>query len=95
MTPAECLPGALRPRPRLSIPRSVSRGHRIGDAVQDVWRGYWRRRAERATRFLLRSLDDRTLKDLGIHRSEIESVACCGRDRRRGWDEDYRATSNL
>jgi uncharacterized protein YjiS (DUF1127 family) len=37
-------------------------------------------RAERRTTAMLRALDDRTLHDIGLHRSEIESFAL---DRRR------------
>jgi len=47
---------------------------RLSDAVRSAWAGYWTRRAERATVLILRSLDSRTLKDIGLHRSEIESV---------------------
>lgn len=38
------------------------------------WENYWTRRAKRATVGLLRGLDDRVLHDIGIDRSEIESV---------------------
>lgn len=47
---------------------------RLSDAVRSGWAGYWTRKAERATVLVLRSLDSRTLKDIGLHRSEIESV---------------------
>jgi uncharacterized protein YjiS (DUF1127 family) len=47
---------------------------RVADAVRSAWVRYWTRRAERATVLVLRSLDSRTLKDIGLHRSEIESV---------------------
>ena len=47
---------------------------RLSDAVRSAWAGYWTRKAERATVLILRSLDSRTLKDIGLHRSEIESV---------------------
>ena len=38
------------------------------------WGAYWTRRAKRATVFLLQGLDDRVLHDIGVDRSEIESV---------------------
>jgi uncharacterized protein YjiS (DUF1127 family) len=40
-----------------------------------------KRRAIRATVAELRSLDDRTLSDIGLDRSEIESIAWVGFDR--------------
>ena len=40
-------------------------------------------RAQRATVLMLRSLDGRTLKDIGIDRSEIESVVYGRPDDRR------------
>jgi len=40
--------------------------------------------AIRATVGELRSLDDRTLSDIGLHRSEIDSIAWAGFDRIRG-----------
>jgi uncharacterized protein YjiS (DUF1127 family) len=47
-----------------------------------------KRRAARATVAELASLDDRTLQDIGIHRTEIVSVAYAkglDRFRRQGW----------
>ena len=38
------------------------------------WHAYWAHRAQRASVHLLSSLDDRTLQDIGVNRSEIESV---------------------
>jgi len=40
--------------------------------------------ATRATVAELRSLDNATLRDIGIHRSEIDSIAWVGLDRIRG-----------
>jgi uncharacterized protein YjiS (DUF1127 family) len=48
---------------------------RLSSALQRRWSAYWARRQERATVLILNSLDDRILKDLGIDRSEIESIA--------------------
>lgn len=41
--------------------------------ARHAWRRYWMRRAQRATVLILQSLDDRTLRDIGISPSEIES----------------------
>jgi uncharacterized protein YjiS (DUF1127 family) len=39
-----------------------------------LWTRYWKRRTRVATVAILWALDDRTLKDLGLHRSEIGSL---------------------
>ena len=39
-----------------------------------AWQAYWNRRARRATIEILRGLDSRTLRDIGLTHSEIESV---------------------
>jgi uncharacterized protein YjiS (DUF1127 family) len=56
----------------------MSRGARLAARIRctlgTMWRNYWRRRVERATVFMLQSLDDRTLKDIAVNRSEIKSV---------------------
>ena len=83
---ADCLPGAMEPVPRrFSMRQSECLGGRIRCTLRAMWRGYWRRRAERATVFMLQSLDDRALKDLAIDRTEIPSVVhegCQGRRHR-------------
>ena len=62
-----------------------------GDRIAGVWRRYWQGRAKRATVELLHSLDDRTLRDIGLSRGEIQSVVY-GRpgDRTRSYDEAWR-----
>jgi uncharacterized protein YjiS (DUF1127 family) len=51
------------------------------------WRAYWDWRARKATVLILRSLDCRTLRDIGIHPSEIESLVYGGGgDRCRRYD---------
>ena len=55
-----------------------SRFLRVAGAAKVFWAEYWRRKAEQDTVLVLRSLDDRTLKDIGIDRSEIESVVYAG-----------------
>ena len=62
-------------------------GRKVADLTRQAWSGYWTRRAERATVALLQSLNDRTLKDIGLDRSEIESVVYSSRpgERRIRW----------
>ena len=43
-------------------------------SLKSLWRSFWAHRAEQASIVLLKSLDDRTLSDIGFNRSEIESV---------------------
>jgi len=63
---------------------------RAASTARRAWRTYWDWRARRATVEILRSLDSRTLHDIGLSRSEIESVV---RDkhgeRRRCYDESW------
>jgi uncharacterized protein YjiS (DUF1127 family) len=46
----------------------------LGSFLKSWWDAYWTLRSQRATVFMLRSLDDRSLQDIGVDRSEIESV---------------------
>ena len=55
---------------------------KVAGLTRRAWSGYWTRRAERATVAILQSLNDRTLKDIGLDRSEIESVVYGPGDRR-------------
>ena len=55
----------------------------IAGIVVAAWRRYQRRRSLRATVHILQGLSDRTLKDIGLDRSEIESVAGTQADERR------------
>ena len=50
------------------------------------WHAYWSWHARRATVLILRSLDQRTLHDIGIDSSEIESLVYGSSDRRRRYD---------
>jgi uncharacterized protein YjiS (DUF1127 family) len=45
-----------------------------GHSLRRWWDAYWARRAQRTSVHLLSSLDDRTLQDIGVNRSEIESI---------------------
>jgi len=53
------------------------------------WRAYWDWRAREATVLILRSLDRRTLHDIGVDPSEIESLVYGGGDRRRRYDATW------
>jgi uncharacterized protein YjiS (DUF1127 family) len=56
----------------LTSPRRVAK--LVGAAVGQSWRAYMRWRERRLAIKELGGLDDRVLKDMGLHRSEIESV---------------------
>jgi uncharacterized protein YjiS (DUF1127 family) len=45
-----------------------------GNPFRRWWRAYWAHRAQRASVQLLSGLNDRTLQDIGVNRSEIESI---------------------
>jgi len=79
---------AISATPSISA-RSESQG--LGRVLKSWWDGYWRRRAQRATVFMLRSLDDHSLHDIGVDRSEIESVVY-GKpgDRRLRYERNWR-----
>jgi len=44
-------------------------------ALLRLWNTYWDYQARRATAVILYALDDRVLADIGVDRSEIESLA--------------------
>jgi uncharacterized protein YjiS (DUF1127 family) len=64
--------------PPMDRGRAVSPATRVGAVARRAWRFYWERRAQRATVLILSSLDERTLRDIGLARSEIESCVYGG-----------------
>ena len=58
----------------------------LGTKSGTFWRAYLDRRARRATVRILHSLDARTLKDIGVNPSEIESLVYGRSDRVRRYD---------
>jgi uncharacterized protein YjiS (DUF1127 family) len=72
-------------------PAAMGLRGRLGRVARRWWRAYWDRRARKATLLILQSLDERTLHDIGISPSEIEScVYGRWRDRRRPYDANWR-----
>ena len=55
-----------------------SLSHHLGAACNKAWRRYWAWRATRAAVVALHALNAHELKDMGIDRSEIESVVYGG-----------------
>ena len=70
----------------LSFRPQSSFAARIAGVARRGWRAYWQRRARRATVLLLASLDERTLRDIGLSPSEIASVVYGSPDRRRRYE---------
>ena len=65
---------------------------RIAGLLRWAARYFFEWQARRATREILRALDGRTLKDIGVDPNEIESMIYGERnDRRRGYDANWRA----
>jgi uncharacterized protein YjiS (DUF1127 family) len=67
MTCIEAIAHETTPRVGTILKRSRAGARRY-------WRAYWNWRARKATIRILQSLDDRTLKDIGVHPSEITSL---------------------
>jgi uncharacterized protein YjiS (DUF1127 family) len=60
-----------------SVPHQFAtygRSHGPGQLLKGWWQAYRARRSKQATVLALQGLDDRILSDIGIDRSEIESV---------------------
>jgi uncharacterized protein YjiS (DUF1127 family) len=77
---------AISATPSLSV-RAAAQG--LGQLLKRGWDAYWRRRAKRTAVMMLHSLDDHCLHDIGVDRSEIESVIY-GKpgDRRLSYERD-------
>ena len=69
-----CHSNALGPLLAPSTRRSAHSAGGLGHLIRRAWDAYWERRAQRATHYLLAALDDRTLQDIGLSRSEIASA---------------------
>jgi uncharacterized protein YjiS (DUF1127 family) len=68
---------------------------RARQLIRRRWRAYWDRRARKATVLLLHSLDERTLRDIGIRPGEIESLVYCrGDDRLRPYDAAWQVSGS-
>lgn len=83
------MPTCNQPGPDIDQGRPKLRA-RAAAIARRGWRTYWERRARRATVLILCSLDERTLHDIGINPSEIEScVYGKDGDRRRRYHERW------
>lgn len=61
--------------PRLKDRRSSSLAGRLAGTIRRAWRAYWDWRARKATLLLLRALDERTLRDIGLNTDDIACLA--------------------
>jgi uncharacterized protein YjiS (DUF1127 family) len=71
---------AISATPSISV-RAEPQG--LGGILKRGWDAYWRRRARQTAIVMLHSLDDHCLHDIGLDRSEIESVVYGKRGDRR------------
>lgn len=60
------------PTPSTSVASRLVGG--FTETTRHAWQAYWLRKAQRTTVVMLQGLDDQTLRDIGLGRSEIESV---------------------
>ena len=56
---------------RSSQSHASERDHGVAPFIKGLWAAYWQSRARRASVVYLNSLDNRTLDDIGLDRSEI------------------------
>lgn len=63
---------SLKPSPALAVEHFL---RRLADSVRQAHLAWQRRRAERAACDALNALDARLLRDIGLDRSELSSVA--------------------
>ena len=57
---------------RISAPSSPGFAQRIAEVFTRLWAAYAAARERQASIAALHDLDDRALRDIGLHRSEIE-----------------------
>ena len=68
----------------------LSVAKRMVQALSAMWRAHIKWQAKRATIAVLHELDERTLKDIGLDRSEIESVVLGATgERLRTYDDNW------
>ena len=64
---------------------------RIAGVLKGIWHAYRKWRARKATIEILQGLDRRTLRDIGVDPSEIESIVYDRRGEGRRWyDANWR-----
>src|SRR3990167_3382697 len=73
---------------------SSTRAARVAEPMKGMWHAYLDWRARHATLRILRSLDSRTLHDIGLNADEIESAVYGKRgDRKRWYDVNWHRRS--
>jgi len=74
-----------------TMPSAGSASQGFGGLLKSWWDYYWRQRAKRTAVLMLHSLDDHCLHDIGLDRSEIESVVYGKHGHRRlRYEQDWR-----